>query len=269
LYSSASQDLTHYQFDIFAPYHHLLTIASSRNGGASKPPFASLNMNFTVGDSPETVVANRTRVCQSLDIQLTQIVAAKQTHSTNATIVTADDRGKGAYDWQSAIPDSDALITASPGVYLLMTFADCVPIVLFDPQHQALALIHAGWKGTLRGVADSAIRAMTRHFATEPRQLLATVGPAIGPCCYRIGEEVIRTAEEEGQPTAAIFTRRGEHTYLNLWQANRLRLLAAGLAEDNIEIANICTACHTELFFSHRAEQGQTGRFAVIAGLRG
>jgi len=239
----------------------------TRMGGVSLPPYASLNLGHTVGDDPTAVEINHNRVYRSLSIHRSQAVTCHLTHSTDVFAVTTADGGR-------ALGRGDAMITADPGVYLSMRFADCAPILLHDPVRGAVGLAHAGWRGTVKNVAGAAVQAMVSELGCSPRTMTAVVGPAIGPCCYQVGEEVIEAVEtafsqkglEGDGVTPLLRGRNGRRAHFDLWEANRRQLAAAGVGR--VVVAGLCTACRTGRFFSHRAERGHTGRFGVVIGYK-
>jgi YfiH family protein len=233
----------------------------TRLGGVSLPPYASLNLGHSVGDDPLAVETNHQRICQALHIQRSQIVTCHLTHSSHVWVVTAADKGR-------VVGKGDAMVTADPGVYLGMRFADCVPILLHDPQRRAVGLAHAGWRGTALNVTTAVVQAMVGELGCSPQTMTAVIGPAIGACCYQVGEEVIQAVGAAmGQDGPTLFSRRnGRHAYFDLWEANRRQLAAAGVGR--VVVAGLCTACRTDHFFSHRGERGHTGRFGVIIGYR-
>jgi YfiH family protein len=146
----------------------------------------------------------------------------------------------------------------------MVLVADCVPILLYDPDTRAIAAIHAGWKGTLASIAEQTVRTMKMHFGSNPSDIIAGIGPSIGPCCFHVGPEVVSQARKEfGSTAACIVSTSARGGYLDLWQANQDQLLHAGLRKAHIEVAGICTAHHQNTFFSHRGEMGRTGRFAA------
>jgi YfiH family protein len=155
------------------------------------------------------------------------------------------------------------LLTDKAGIPLMQRFADCVPLVLYDPSRRALALAHAGWRGTVQGVALEAVRAMVQAFGSQPSDIIAGVGPSIGPCCYEIGPKVATQVCSNLQQGELLLPQADSAIHLDLWAANRRQLEAAGVGQ--VEVAGLCTACHTKEFFSHRAERGLTGRFSVMA----
>ncbi|MCZ7541852.1 MAG: peptidoglycan editing factor PgeF [Anaerolineae bacterium] len=163
---------------------------------------------------------------------------------------------------------ADGLVTDRPGLALAMRFADCAPILLYDPAHHALGLAHAGWRGTVLGAGVSALRTMTDAFGTRPQDVQAAIGPSIGPQRYQVGEEVVAAIAEAFGRTDGLIRRADDGSaYLDLWAANWLALQRAGVTQ--IEVAGLCTATRTDEFYSHRAERGRTGRFGVIAALNG
>jgi len=236
--------------------HAILT----RLGGVSLPPFASLNLSQVVGDDPAAVAANYERVCGALGIRRSQMATCYQMHSADVLVVAAADGGR-------LVGQGDAMITDQPGVYLSMRFADCTPLLLHDPVRRAVGIAHAGWRGTLKNVAGAVVRAMVERLGCLPGDITAVVGPAIGPCCYQVGSEVIQAAEAAFADVAELLQpHAGGRYHFDLWEANRRQLVEAGVS--HVAVAGLCTACRTDHFFSHRAEQGQTGRFAALIGYR-
>jgi hypothetical protein len=161
------------------------------------------------------------------------------------------------------------LITAEPDIYLNLRFADCTSLLFFDPIRQAIGLTHAGWRGTMQNAAGATVRAMVDNLGCNAGNIIAVIGPAIGPCCYEVGPEVIAAAADTFTDSASLFQPNGkiQHAYFDMAEANRRQLAGAGVK--HIIQSDLCTACRTDEFFSHRAENGQTGRFGVMMGLRG
>jgi YfiH family protein len=253
-----------YRFEQLNRDPTLIHAIFTRAGGVSYPPYASLNLGHTVGDDPASVQINHERVYQALGVARTRVVTCHLTHSADVLVVRLTDAGR-------VVGQGDAIVTADMGVYLSMRFADCAPILLHDPVRRAVGLAHAGWRGTLKNVAGSTVKTMVSELGCSADNIMAVVGPAIGPCCYQVGEDVIRAAEAvfpSGSVSgtgASLFNRRnGGRAYFDLWEANRQQLKAAGVGR--VAIAGLCTACHTDQFFSHRAERGKTGRFGVVIG---
>ncbi|MBN1401512.1 MAG: peptidoglycan editing factor PgeF [Anaerolineae bacterium] len=246
----------------------------TRLGGTSQGPWHSLNVGHTVGDDPEHVDANLASIYAALNIDPAQVVTGRQVHGDHVGLVDYADRGQ-------ILDATDALISDAQDTYLLLRFADCVPVLLWDPKRRAVGLVHAGWRGTLAKIAAKAVRTLVTAYGCELSNVRAVIGPSIGPCCYEVGPEVVKAARQAFSPPLGegfrddepeierliLRPRAGGKAHLDLWRANALQLRALGLRQ--IEVAGLCTACHPELFFSHRAEAGRTGRFAALIGWRG
>ncbi len=257
------------QFAVLARRAELVHGVSRRTGGASEGHLASLNLSYAVGDEPGRVAANRDAFCAALGVDPAGVVCAQQVHGVEVARVGRAEGGRGYADRATAVVGADALIADEPGVYLWLTFADCVPVLLYDPVRRAVGLAHAGWRGTVGHIAARTAEAMAREFGTRPADLIAGVGPAIGPCCYQVGPEVAE-AVRAAFPDAPDLLRPDDagRERLDLPLANARLLARAGVPPERIELAGYCTACRTDLFYSHRAEQGRTGRMAAVIGLR-
>lgn len=246
----------------------------TRRGGESAPPFASLNLSTAVGDDPATVRRNQGRVAQVMGLPL---VSARPVHGARVIEIRPDGTTSPAALRERVRHDeADAMMTDAPGFALFWAYADCVPILLFDPRHRAIALVHAGWRGSAGAVTARTVTAMGERYGTRPADLLASIAPSIHKCCYEVSDEVV--ARFRADPLAwetVRFEERdddqdggtGPRRYLDLWETNHRQLLASGLDPAHIELAGICTGCRTDLFFSHRVERGGTGRFGVAIGL--
>jgi YfiH family protein len=228
----------------------------TRQGGVSPAPFDTLNMSISVADDHANVYANRQRAYNLYGRTNDTLVHAHLTHGAEVSFVTQQEHGRLA-------GRVDGLITNQPGCGLTMNFADCAAIFLYDPDKQAIGLGHAGWQGAVKHLPAALVKAMQETFGSDPAALLAGVGPCIGPCCYEIGEPVI-TAVQQAFPDAPslLIANNGPRPHFDLPDANRRSLQAAGVR--HIELSGLCTACRTDLFFSHRAEKGKTGRFGTI-----
>lgn len=247
-----------YQFESLA-VDGLAHAIFTRLGGVSRQPFDTLNVGNTVGDDGADVAENHARVYAHLGLSAAQVTSPRQVHSNRVVVITGDQAG-------SIIPDSDGLVTAAPRVALLLRFADCQAILLYDPAHHALALVHAGWRGVAQGIARRAVETMVQAFGTHPGDLLAGLGPAIGPCCYTVGDKVAAAMGYVLSDWSQAMSALGEDQWsLDLSAANAQQLAAEGVQQ--IESADLCTACHQDEFYSHRAGNGRTGRFAVAAYL--
>ena len=254
------RSLVYYQFHNLLVYPELAHGIFTRHGGESQPPWASLNTGHSVGDDPGAVDANHRLICEALGFSMAALVSPHQVHGANVAVVGVQDRGR-------VIEGTDALITDEPGVLLMLRFADCTPVWMYDPLHRAIGLAHAGWRGTAAGTVRETVRAMASTFGTHPRDVVAGIGPAIGPCCYEVGEDVAQAITTTFPGSASqLLVARGDKWHLDLWVANREHLLQAGVTQ--VEVAGICTACHTDEWYSHRAERGRTGRIGALFGLR-
>jgi polyphenol oxidase len=229
----------------------------TRLGGVSPAPWGPLNTAGTVGDSRENIVENRRRMFAALGRKVETIFDVWQVHSPD--LVYSRQPRPLAQPHQKA----DGILSDNPEITLMMRFADCVPIFLYHPGTGMAALVHAGWKGTVLKIGAAAVREMCARTRSAPRDLLGAIGPSIGPDHYQVREDVLREVRASfGSQAEILIQLRDGKTFLNLWRANQLVLEGAGLCK--IEISAICTACHTGEWFSHRAEEGRTGRFGAI-----
>ncbi|MEG6522206.1 peptidoglycan editing factor PgeF [Desulfotomaculum sp. 1211_IL3151] len=253
------------QFAAFKQDNRIVHGFTTRVGGISQQPYAELNMALHVGDDPGHVQANRQIACQALGMPHQDLVAAVQVHGNRVQVVGPEHRGRGAVDYSTALPDTDALITNSPGVPLSSYYADCVPILYYDPVKKCVGLAHAGWRGTVQRIASETVRQMELAFGCNPGDILVGIGPSIGPCCYQVDEPVQQVVVSRFKQWRELLKPAGiGHWKLHLWETNRQALLEAAIKPENITLAGLCTVCHNDMFFSHRAEKGKTGRMASL-----
>ncbi len=255
-------------FDSFGPHPRLWHAVSTRIGGISPAPFAGLNLGLHVGDAVENVMANYQALSKALDFKLEGLITSHQVHGARAVCVRQRPLPQKPLALTHTFDGFDALITDQPGLALMIRVADCVPILLFDPATMAVAVVHAGWKGTLAGVVPAAVREMSAQCGSKPAMLIAGIGPSIGPCCYHVQHDTAAHFSAAYADAARFLRPHRQGFALDLQEANRLQLLAAGCREQKIEVCGLCTACNLDLFFSHRGEQGKAGRFGLLAGLR-
>ena len=243
---------------------------STRGGGFSPPPWDSLNLGLRVGDDAERVVANRRRLLAAFGTSLERSVWCRQTHSDGVAVVGEEDAGRGAAAEDSVVDGADALVTDAPGLALCVKLADCVPVVVFDPVRRVVGVAHAGWAGTVARICAATVARMGERFGCDPGDLVAAIGPSIGPAAYEVGADVIGRAEAAyGDRAAELLAPLGEgRARFDLWSANRIDLEEAGVPAERIEVAAISTEDHLDDFFSHRAE-GETGRFVTVVSLIG
>ena len=245
-------------FDKAGITHGVIT----RRGGVSQSPWESLNVGGTVGDEPQAVFENRRRSFASLDRPIESLFDVWQVHSRE--VVCADASRPPDQKHQQA----DAILTDRPGVTLFMRFADCVPILLFDPVRQVVGLVHAGWQGTVLRITENAVRVMCERYKSRPGDILAGIGPSICVKHYEVGPDVISKVRQVFGDSPEILqsgSNGSGKAHLDLWAANRLILKQVGI--NQVETAGICTACHLEDWYSHRGERGRTGRFGALIGL--
>jgi len=240
---------------------HVPHAVFTRRGGVSPPPWDSLNLGGTVGDDPQRVAENKRRALDVFGRRPESLFEVWQVHGCQVAIAHAPRPP------QAPLPQADAILTDRSEVTLLMRFADCVPILLYDPRQRVIGLAHAGWQGTVRGVALAAVQQMQAHYRSRPEDILAALGPSIGPDHYQVGQDVVQALQQAlGKEQAEPFLfYRDNGIFLDLWAANRYWLERAGVHQ--IEVAALCTACHTEDWYSHRAHRGRTGRFGVMIAL--
>jgi purine-nucleoside/S-methyl-5'-thioadenosine phosphorylase / adenosine deaminase len=248
-----------FQFNNFAD--SIVHAVFTRQGGISPAPWDSLNVGGTVGDEPERVRENRARSFSASNRSFATLFDVWQVHS--ADVVHAD----APRDPAEELVQADIILTDKPEVTLYMRFADCVPVLFHDPIKAVVGISHAGWLGTVRGVSEATVRAMQDKYGSKPANIMAAIGPSIGPDHYEIGPDVIEQIQNAFDRDAEhLLESRNGKTYLDLWMANYLQLQKSGV--EQIEGAGICTACHLEDWFSHRAERGKTGRFGALIGLQ-
>jgi YfiH family protein len=309
-------DVRYLQFSLFRQFPALIHGIFTRLGGYSEAPYHSLNVSFK-SDNPDHVLRNRLLALKTLGIQHYPCATVWQIHSIDVTTL-------GPEPWEDWLPDwpyrtyhvkqdgmslqwtgkprrkADAIITRQCGVTLALSFADCVPILFYDPARSVIGIAHAGWRGTARGMMLAMVDVLRKQFGCRLEDLYVGIAPSIGPCCYEVTEHVqqifqgqagIHIHVPQAGPIAAtdsiewvppqykemvresaVFSLKSlpdrESLRLDLWRTNHHQLLMAGLRPEHIESSEICTSCHTDLFFSHRAEHGQTGRFPVLLALK-
>jgi YfiH family protein len=272
------------QFKQLAEIPGLVHAVFTRRRGFSLSPFAGLNASSVTGDDPVAVARNKAAIVSALQLPL---VATRPVHGASTALVrreTADERTGNKwlepFRARLRVTDADAMLTDQAGFALCWAYGDCAPILLFDPEHTAFALVHAGWRGTAAGVVPAAVAAMSEHFGARPSALLAGIGPAISACCYQVSDKVREAfARNPLAWECAEFVERAPGTackpdgkeggglYLDIASSNYRQLLAAGVRAEHIESCGYCTGCHTDLFYSHRREPWPSGRFAVAIGL--
>ncbi len=242
---------------------------STRLGGVSKGMYASMNLSFARGDEEADVRENYRRLSGAMGFSMEDLVTSDQTHTTNVRIVGEADRGNGITK-PRPYQDVDGMITDVPGLVLATFYADCVPLYFVDTVHRAVGLSHSGWWGTVGKIGAVTVQKMREAYGTRPEDILAAVGPSICQACYEVSEDV---AEEFQKSFAreqwdSLFYRKDNGKFqLNLWEANRLIFLEAGILPEHISMPNLCTCCNPEFLFSHRASKGKRGNLGAFLGI--
>jgi purine-nucleoside/S-methyl-5'-thioadenosine phosphorylase / adenosine deaminase len=240
---------------------------SIRTGGQSPPPLNSLNFSVAQGDSQENVRGNLSVLCSSIGISPAGVAMCIQVHSDDIAVID---------EVPSSLHRVDAIVSLRPGVFPAIRTADCVPILLLDPVNKISAAVHAGWRGTVLGITGKVVRLMTEEYATDPANLIASLGPAIGPCCYEVDDAVLAPFRK-GVTNAENFIRvvktncgslSGKSYRLDLAAANRAELMAGGVPGENIHTICLCTKCNPSLFFSFRRDGARSGRHIAVVGFR-
>jgi YfiH family protein len=282
----------------------LVQAFSTRHGGRSRSPCAGLNLGSTRWDRREIVELNRRRFLKQIGASEFMLASLRQIHSSHTFTLACEGAGKLSYrlfgaeptDQATANPPAgDALMTAEAGILLTVRVADCLPVLLVDPKRRVVAAVHAGWRGALARVIEKAVGDMRCSFGSDPRQLLAALGPSIRVCCYEVGEEVVQAFHGRFIRADQFFRQPPRHpgaatdrrstfflsvcppghapepapgAHLDLVAVALDQLASAGVKRSSVLIADYCTACRTDLFFSHRKEGERTGRQMAVVGIR-
>ena len=242
---------------------------STRKGGVSTGIFSSMNLNFKRGDDPDAVLENYRRMAAALNMCVEDMVLSDQTHTTNVRVITEEDRGKGILRPQD-YSDVDGMITNVPGIVLVTSYADCVPLYFVDPVRKAIGLSHSGWKGTVGHIGQKTVWKMHEVYGSEPKDIVAAIGPSICQSCYEVSDDVAEAfrANFTADEAADILLDKGNGKYqLDLWKANWYVLTDAGILPEHLSVTDLCTACHPDLLWSHRKTNGQRGGLSAFLSL--
>ena len=237
---------------------------STRMGGVSQGPWTSMNLSSTRGDDPAAVAENKRRMAKALGVRPEDLTYTHQTHTTNVAVVKKEDRGR-------RFMETDGMVTDVPGICLVTFYADCVPLYFVDPVRRCIGLSHAGWRGTAGKIGKKTVELMREQYGTRPSDLAAAIGPSICQDCYEVSQDVIEAFQEafEERFWPELFYAKENGKYqLNLWRANELTLLEAGLKPERIAVTDLCTCCNPALLFSHRASHGKRGNLGAFLMLR-
>lgn len=261
---------------------------STRLGGVSEGMFATMNLSFSRGDNPEHVLENYRRVAAVLKVSPNDMVTSKQTHTTNIRLITSDDKGKGIVR-EPDYDNVDGLITREKGIVLVTSYADCVPLYFVDPVKKAIGLAHSGWRGTVQQMGACMVQAMREQFGSNPKDLVAAIGPSICRHCYEVSEDVAEAfwrmlvgtedilqeiqqngCYDDGTTIPRVVTKgkaAGKYQ-MDLWLANLIILRKAGIPLEQIAVTDICTCHNPDYLFSHRASKGKRGALEAFLMLR-
>lgn len=253
---------------------------STRLGGVSSGIFSSLNLGAQSSpykDDPNNIKENFIRIAGALGVDANSFVISDQVHKTNIRLVNGNDKGKG-FSRPRDYAEIDGLITNTPGITLVTKYADCVPLFFVDPINKAIGLSHSGWKGTINRIGQKTIEEMGKAFDSNPKDIIAIIGPSICMECYEVGEEVAIEFNKafansmdnnlQSNKISPILSKNKRGRFqLNLWEANRRILMDAGLLLDHIHVSGVCTSCNSELLFSHRKTNGKRGSLAAFLAI--
>lgn len=254
--------LTYRSFEEISFIRHAF---STRLGGVSEGEFSTMNLAFNRGDNPARVTENYRRLCQSAGFDFDSLVASAQDHHTLVRAVTAAEKGIGITKPRD-LESVDALITNEPGVTPVTYYADCTPLWFVDTENRAIGLAHAGWRGTVGRIGQKVVEKMTALYGTDPANIRAAVGPAISVCCYEVDEPCAAHffALEGLDSDRFVFPKQGGKFMVDLLEANRQILTAAGVPAENITVSDVCTNCNSDLLWSHRATKGRRGTMCAF-----
>ncbi len=248
-------------------YPDIIHFVTTRPGGCSEGAYASFNCSPFSGDDPQRVVSNQERLMEGMRQRPRELVIPHQVHDIRVLVVDEEYITASPEQKRERLEGIDALITREPGCCLCISTADCVPVLLYDRKHRAVAAIHAGWRGTVEGIVTRTLLQMQKLYGTKGSEVTACVGPSISLDSFEVGEEVVEVFRTKGYDMNSI-TRRNEQTgksHIDLWEANRLQLLAFGIPAAQVEIAGICTFIRHEEFFSARRLGIHSGR--ILSGI--
>lgn len=240
---------------------------TTRLGGVSKGDCSSMNLSFTRGDLEEDVRENYRLLGESLNIDMNRAVLSHQVHKTQIHIVTEEDKGRGLDHSKPALFEIDGLMTKEKGIPLITFYADCVPLIFYDPVKRVIATSHSGWKGTVGRIGEKTVNEMVEKMGCKKEDILAVIGPSICQDCYEVSEDVAIQFENifsREQYEEMIIKKDNGKFQLDLWKANEFILLEAGILQKHLAVTDLCTCCNPEFLFSHRASHGKRGNLSVI-----
>lgn len=240
---------------------------TTKEGGVSKGAFQGLNLGLHVNDEVQHVHENRRILSQSLHIPLENWICSEQVHDRHVTKVNKQEKGKGVFSYKDGISCTDGIYTIEQDVLLTSCYADCVPLYFYAPSYGMIGLAHAGWKGTVLGIASEMIEKWN-HEGVPIEDIRVAIGPSIGSCCYVVDDRVLEAARKVIKGTVPYETISDGQYAIDLKEINRLLCRQAGIKEENLIVSSLCTSCEEQLFFSHRRDLGVTGRMLSFIGFK-
>lgn len=237
---------------------------STRLGGVSTGYCSTMNISTTRGDDPKAIEENKRRLATAIGVDADSFTYTNQTHTTNVAVVEPKDRGR-------RFLETDGLVTNVPGICLVTFYADCVPLYFVDPVKKAIGLSHSGWRGTVHKMGKVTVETMRDAYGTRPEDVIAAIGPSICQDCYEVSEEVIeqfRNNFEKSLWSELFYQKENGKYQLNLWKANQVVLMEAGIKKEHIAVTNVCTHCNPDIFFSHRTTGDQRGNLSALLALK-
>lgn len=237
---------------------------TTRLGGVSKGYCSTMNISTTRGDDPEAVEENKRRLAGAIGVRVEDMTFTHQTHTVNVAVVREEDRGR-------RFMETDGMVTDVPGICLVTFYADCVPLYLVDPVRKAIGLSHSGWRGTVNRMGQVTLEKMQEVYGTDPKDVVAAIGPSICQDCYEVSEDVIDRFKDSfsRKDWKDLFYRKENGKYqLNLWRANELVFWEAGILPEHIAVTNLCTHCNPDILFSHRTTGDKRGNLSALLALK-
>ena len=270
IFNEVEKETPYLEYPLFQKTGIVKSAFSTRLGGVSEGYYSSLNLSFDRGDDPVKVSENFKRIGASMGVAVEDMVLSKQTHTTNVRVVTEEDKGKGVIR-ERDYTDVDGMITNVPGICLVTSYADCVPLYFVDPVKKVIGLSHSGWRGTVGKIGKVTVEKMEEEFGCDPADILGAVGPSICQDCYEVSEDVIEKFRENYDENLwpEIFYQKENGKYqLNLWKANESVFLESGLLPEHIAVTNVCTHCNPDILFSHRTTGNERGTLSAFLALK-
>lgn len=260
-------EVLYYSFPEFEKHTEIAHGFSSREGGVSRGFYATMNMGVRTEDARENILANYEIFCETLGLDVRNVVIAPLSHEANIRNVTRADAGSGLLR-DYCCENTDGFLTDEQGIVLTATFADCVPVFFYDPVKKVVGIAHSGWRGTVKEIARAMVARMCNDYGSRPQDILAGIGPSIGMCCFEVSEDVFYEFTELTYLEDGWYFEKENGKYdIDLWRVIWATLTQAGIKAENISVSGICTCCNSSRLFSHRATKGRRGTMAGMIAL--